>query len=154
MDFGAKVHSFQIDGVGFVGHLSFEAFHEDDRFPSTIFTCQRLTKTKVKIAGADGIYATNKNRRSTTRHDIRTDFVRKGRAGKHEAHRKLLAHMITKERASRMEGSFGTEKEHYHLNKIKARTKKTETLWIIFGIHTANAARIGKKMSRAREQAA
>jgi len=32
--------------------------------------------------------------------------------------------MITKERATRLEGSFGKEKEHYHLKKIKAKTKK------------------------------
>ena len=29
--------------------------------------------------------------------------------------------MITKERATRMEGSFGTDKEHFLLKKIKAR---------------------------------
>ena len=26
-----------------------------------------------------------------------------------------------------MEGSFGTQKEHYGLRKVKARTKRTET---------------------------
>ena len=33
------------------------------------------------------------------------------RKGKHEDQRKELARMITKERASRLEGSFGKEKE-------------------------------------------
>jgi hypothetical protein len=47
-----------------------------------------------------------------------------------------------------LEGSFGKEKEHYHLKKIKARTKATETLWIFFGIHTANALEIGRRMAR------
>ena len=59
-----------------------------------------------------------------------------------------MAAMITKERASRLEGSFGNEKEHYHLKKIKARTKQTEILWIFFGIHTANALQIGYRMAR------
>ena len=36
-----------------------------------------------------------------------------------------------------MEGSFGTQKEHYDLRRVKARTKRTEILYI-FGIHTAN----------------
>ena len=54
--------------------------------------------------------------------------------------------MITKERATRFEGSFGKEKEHYHLKKIKAKTKKTEILWIFFGIHTANTLEIGRRM--------
>ncbi|MCB0539472.1 MAG: hypothetical protein KDE33_18300 [Bacteroidetes bacterium] len=63
--------------------------------------------------------------------------------------------MITKERVSAMEGSFGTDKEHFLLNRIKARTKETETLWIsclsadkFFGIHTSNALKIGRRMSR------
>ena len=50
--------------------------------------------------GADAIYATNANRKFATLNNIRTDFCRKGRAGKHEASRKQLASMITKERAS------------------------------------------------------
>ena len=55
--------------------------------------------------------------------------------------------MITKERASRLEGSFGKEKEHYHLKRIKARTKENEILWIFLGIHTANALEIGRRMA-------
>ena len=54
--------------------------------------------------------------------------------------------MITKERASRLEGSFGTDKAYFLLNKIKARTKKTEILWIFIGIHTSNALNIGHRM--------
>ena len=45
-----------------------------------------------------------------------------------------------------MEGSIETEKEHYELQKIKARTEKNEILWIFFGVHTANALRIAKRL--------
>ena len=37
-----------------------------------------------------------------------------------------------------MEGSFGTQKEHYDLRRVKARMKRTEILYIFFGIYTAN----------------
>lgn len=148
VEFGAKANKFQIDGISFIEHLSFDAFHEGNRFQDTVFKAQRLTKTKTRLAGADAIYATNKNRSFATRNNIRTDFKRKGRAGKDEKQRKQLAAAITKERASRLEGSFGTEKEHYHLKKIKARTKATEILWIFFGIHTANALYIGRRMAK------
>jgi hypothetical protein len=148
VEFGAKVNKFQIDGISFIEHLSFDAFHEGNRFQDTVFKAQRLTKVKTRLAGADAIYATNKNRTFATRYNIHTDFKRKGRAGKHEKQRRQLASAITKERASRLEGSFGKEKEHYHLKKIKARTKATETLWIFFGIHTANALEIGRRMVR------
>ena len=53
-----------------------------------------------------------------------------------------------------MEGSFGTDKEHFLLNRIKARTKETETLWIFFGIHTSNALKIGKRMTQKLTKAA
>lgn len=154
VEFGAKVNKYQIDGISFIEHLNFNAFHEGNRFQDTIFKVQRLTRTKTKLAGADAIYATNKNRKFATKYNIGTDFKRKGRAGKHEKQRKQMAAMITKERATRLEGSFGKEKEHYHLKKIKARTKATETLWIFFGIHTANALEIGRRMAKALQQAA
>ena len=154
VEFGAKVNKFQIDGISFIEHLSFEAFHEGNRFQDTVFKAQRMTKVKTRLAGADAIYATNKNRKFTARHNIHTDFKRKGRAGKHEKHRRQLANAITKERAARLEGSFGKEKEHYHLKKIKARTKATEILWIFFGIHTANALEIGRRMAREEMQRA
>lgn len=130
VEFGAKVNKIQIDGISFIEHLSFDAFNEGTRFKSSVRLAQKLTHSKLAIMGADAIYATNNNRKYATRNNIRTDFCRKGRAGKHEEHRKQLASMITKERASRLEGSFGKEKEHYHLKKVKARTQKTEILWI------------------------
>lgn len=145
VEFGAKVNKFQVDGISFIEHLSFDAFHEGNRFKETIFTAQGPTKTKTKVAG-DGIYVTNVNRKFATRNNIRNDFKRKGSASKYEKQRKIISKMITKERASRLEGSFGKEKEHYHLKKIKARTKATKTLWIFFGIHTANALEIGRRM--------
>jgi len=147
VEFGAKVNKYQIDGISFIEHLNFNAFHEGNRFWDTIFNAQRLTRTKTRLAGADAIYATNKNRKFATKYNIKTDFKRKGRAGKHEKQRQQMAAMIQKERATRLEGSFGKEKEHYHLKKIKARTKQTETLWICFGIHTANAVEIGRRMA-------
>ncbi|SDF18040.1 Transposase domain [Pricia antarctica] len=154
VEFGAKVHKFQLDGIGFIEHLSFDAFHEGIRFRKTVLDVQGLTRTKVKIAGGDAIYATNRNRRFATGNGIRTDFKRKGRAGKHEKQRKKLAGAITKERASRLEGSFGNDKEHYGPGRIRARTKATEILWIFFGIHTANALEIGRRMAVERLQRA
>jgi hypothetical protein len=147
VEFGAKVNKIQIDGISFIEHLSFDAFNEGTRFQSSVRLSQELTHTQLIIMGADAIYATNANRTFATRNNIRTDFCRKGRAGKHEKHRKQLASMIKKERASRLEGSFGKEKEHYHLKKVKARTRATEILWIFFGIHTANALEIGRRMA-------
>lgn len=148
VEFGAKVNKLQIDGVNFIQRISFDNFNEGTQFKNTIYKAQGLTKTKVRIVGADAIYATNKNRVFATSKKIQTDFKPKGKPSKHRKQQLQLARIITKERATRLEGSFGKEKEHYHLKKIKAKTKKTEILWIFFGIHTANCLEIGRRMQK------
>ena len=115
---------------------------------------ESLMHTTVRILGADGIYANNENRKYVSRRTIKTDFKRKGKPSKHKHHFTQLAKMITKERASSLEGSFGTDKEHFLLNRIKARTKQTEVLWILFGIHTSNALKIGRRMAENMAKAA
>lgn len=148
VEFGAKVNKLQIDGISFIEHLNFNAFNEGPRLIQTIFLAQKLTRKKVKLVGADSIYANNKNRKFVTKYGIKTDFKPKGRRSKHRKHQDQLARMITKERVSRLEGSFGTDKEHFLLKKNLARTRKTEILLIFFGIHTSNALNIGRRMTQ------
>ena len=146
VEFGAKVNKIQIDGISFIEHISFDAFNEGTRLIRSVFKAQNLMHKRVRVLGADAIYSTNRNRRFVTKNAIFSDFKPKGR--KHKEHEQIhkVKQSITKERASRLEGSFGKEKEHYHLKKIKAKTKQTEILWIFFGIHTANALEIGRRM--------
>jgi len=147
VEFGAKLNKLQIDGINFIQRISFDNFNEGTQFTNTIYKAQGLTKRQVKIVGADAIYATNKNRKFATSNKIMTDFKPKGKPSKDHKQKKQLARIITKERATRLEGSFGKEKEHYHLKKIKAKTRATEILWIFFGIHTANALEIGRRIA-------
>ena len=51
-------------------------------------------------------------------------------------------------RATAMEGSFGTQKEHYVLRRVKARTKRTEILYIFFGIHTAKVVQLADRIEQ------
>ena len=54
-----------------------------------------------------------------------------------------------------MEGSFGTQKEHYDFWRVKVRTKRTEILCIFFVIHTANVVQLADRIEqRARLAAA
>lgn len=147
VEFGAKVNMIQVDGINFIEHLSFDAFHEGVRLINSIWYSRSLFG-KVSHISADDIYASNANRKWCTEHKIITNFKRKGRPGKHEEHRKIIAAELRKERATRMEGSFGTEKQHYSLDKVKARGEKNEILWIFFGVHTANAVRIAKRLAQ------
>ena len=147
VEFGAKVNMIQFDGINFIEHLSFNAFNEGTRLVKSIRYGRSLFG-KITHISADDIYATNANRKYSTAAHIVTNFKRKGRAGKHEEHRLIISRELRKERTIRMEGSFGTEKEHYGLKKIKAKTQLNEILWIFFGVHTANAVRIAKTFSR------
>jgi hypothetical protein len=146
VEFGAKVNMIQFDGINFIEHLSFNAFNEGTRLVKSIRYGRSLFG-KINCISADDIYATNANRKYSTTNHITNNFKRKGRAGKHEEHRQIIARELRKERTIRMEGSFGTEKEHYGLTKIKARTEQNEILWIFFGVHTANAVSIAKRLA-------
>ena len=139
VEFGAKANNIQIDGISFIEHLSFKAFNEGIRLKDCIRMQQKLMNVRVKCVAADSIYANNANRKFCTKYGISTSFVRKGRAARDESMRKVLRSELSRERATRLEGSFGTQKQHYSLSRIKARNRKTEILWIFFGIHTANA---------------
>jgi hypothetical protein len=149
VEFGAKVNMIQFDGINFIEHLSFNAFNEGTRLVKSIRYGRSLFG-KITHISADDIYATNANRKYSTAAHIVTNFKRKGRAGKHEEHRRIISRELRKQRTIRMEGSFGTEKQHYGLQNIKARTELNEILWIFFGVHTANAVRIAKRLAVSR----
>jgi len=154
VEFGAKVNKIQIDGINFIEHIDFNAFNEGTRFIQSVCYAQSLTHVKTKIAGADAIFATNKNRVFATTNKIQTDFKPKGKQGKHYKQKEQMRRLISKERSTRLEGSFGNEKEYYHLKKIKARTRNNEKLWVFFGIHTANALEIGRRITKKQQKAA
>jgi hypothetical protein len=42
--------------------------------------------------------------------------------------------ILGKVRSTVLEGSFGNEKNHYQMNKIKAKTKDNEKAWIFFSL--------------------
>ena len=58
----------------------------------------------------------------------------------------LVRKELARVRAAAMEGSFGTQKEHYDLRRVRARTKLTEILYIFFSIHTANVVQLADRI--------
>ena len=148
VEFGARVNMIRIAGINFIEYLSFSAFHKGIRLPQCVAKQQKMFDRRVSLLAADSIYATNSNRKFCSKRHITKGFVRNGRAGKDEEPLKLKRSVLSKERATGLEGSFSTEKQHYGLQKVKARTEATEILWIFFGIHTANAVRMIDKMQK------
>lgn len=149
VEFGAKVNKLQVDGISFIEHLSFDAFNESTRMESTISMQKKYFGSCSQI-GADKIYATNANRKYCTENKIATNFVAKGNQGAYEEQKSQMRSILGKVRSTHLEGSFGNEKNHYLLAKIKARTLHTEIAWIFFGMLTSNAVNIAKRRSKSK----
>lgn len=145
VEFGMKVHMLQVDGICIIDKLAFNAFNESTRLRFSVLKHKSLFGQCNQL-GADRIYATNANRRYITDQRIFTSFPKKG--PKTDLPQEIrLRQILSSARATVMEGSFGTHKQHYSLDKIKAKGEKREMLWAFFGVFTANAVLMGKRMA-------
>lgn len=153
VEFGAKVNMLQVDGISFIEHMSYDNFNEGTRLQSTIHLQQRYFGACHQM-GADAIYATNVNRKYCTENKIATSFVAKGNEGKAKEQKSQMRSILGKVRSTVMEGSFGNEKNHYQMNKIKARTQDNEKAWIFFSLLACNAIQIAKRMQANSEEPA
>lgn len=145
VEFGAKCNNILVDGLSFIEKLSFNAFNEGTRLPHCLKMHRRLFGVDAKKVGGDAGYAGNTNREYCRERGIQTSFVKRGRPSLVKKENDIICNELARVRATRMEGSFGTQKEHYGLKRIKARTKQTEILYIFFGIHTANVVQLVRR---------
>ena len=156
VEFGAKVNNILVDGISFIEKLSFNAFNEGTRLVHCLKMHKRLFGVEAKKVGGDTGYAGTENRNYCKANGIQTSFVKRGRPfGEKKKEKDLVRKELARARATAMEGSFGTQKEHYGLRRVKARKKRTEILYIFFGIHTANVVQLADRIEqRARLAAA
>lgn len=154
VEFGAKVNKLQVDGISFIEHFSYDAFNEGTRLIKGVGLHRQLFG-KCTHHSADKIYATNANRSYCHSQQIITNFIPKGKQKQmHVEQSKVMRAALDRERGTRLEGSFGNEKNHYLLQKINARNADTEKCWIFFGIMTANASIITNRRQAALKKAA
>jgi hypothetical protein len=152
VEFGAKLHIYQVDGINIIDKLSFDPFNEAKNLKGCVIK-HKQHFGELHQLGVDNIYGTNENRKYLTGNKIYTCLPRKGKPSKHEKQAKGLRKELGKQRATVLEGSFGNEKNHYGLRKVKARTEPTEVIWILFGIMTANAVKISKRIPNSKKAA-
>lgn len=150
-EFGAKVHMLQVGGVNIIEHFSYNAFNECKRLKASVRKHKAMFGKCHQVSG-DRIYATNENRRFCTENQIFNSFDPKGRKPEKEVLQLKAA--LNKDRATRLEGSFGNQKNHYGLRKVKARSGPNEKVWIFFGVFTANAVFMAKKKSSEKDPTA
>ena len=149
VEFGAKCNNILVDGISFIEKLSFNAFSEGTRLEHCIKMHKKVDAKKI---GGDTGYAGTANRDLCRKLDIQTSFVKRGRPSAEKKEKDFVRQELARVRATAMEGSFGTQKEHYAMRRIKARKKKTEILYIFFGIHTANLVHLAERLAE-QEQA-
>ena len=154
VEFGAKCNNILVDGISFIEKLSFNAFSEGTRLAHCIKMHNRLFKVDVKKIGGDTSYAGTSNRDLCKELGIQTSFVKRGRPSAEKKEKDFVRQELARVRATQMEGSFGTQKEHYGMRRIKARKKKTEILYIFFGIHTANVVHLAERLAGQQAEAA
>lgn len=156
VEFGAKVNNILVDGISFIEKLSFNAFNEGTQLVHCLKMHKRLFGVEAKKVGGDTGYAGTENRDYCKANGILTSFVKRGRSfGEKKKEKDLVRKELARVRATAMEGSFETQKEHYDLRRVKARTKRTEILYIFFSIHTANVVQLADRIEqRARLAAA
>lgn len=123
--------------------MNFNAFNETTRLKMSVIK-HKAVFGQCHQLGADNIYPTNGNRKYLTQKKIFTCFVPKGRKKNNKQESKLKS-LLSTARATVLEGSFGSHKTSYGLNKVKAKTQKNEIVWVFFGIMTANAMIISKR---------
>ena len=151
VEFGAKCNNILVDGISFIEKISFNAFNEGTRLEHCIKMHKRLFKMDAKKIGGDTGYAGASNRDLCKELGIQTSFVKRGRPSPEKKEKDFVRQELARIRATQMEGSFGTQKEHYAMRRIKARKKKTEILYIFFGIHTANVVHLAERQAELQE---
>ena len=136
--------------------MSFNAFNEGTCLVHCLRMHKRLFGVEAKKVGGDTGYAGTENRDYCKANGIQTSFVKIGHPlGEKKKEKDLVRKELVRVRATAMEGSFGTQKEHYNFWRVKVRTKRTEILCIFFVIHTANVVQLADRMEqRARLAAA
>jgi len=143
VEFGMKVHMLQVDGICIIDKMDFNAFNESTRLKVATLK-HRTMFGELHQLGADRIYATNANRRYLTTQQVFSCFPKKGPKTDTVAEKRLRG-LIANHRATVMEGSFGTHKTSYGLDKVKAKGKEREETWVFFAVMTANAVKIANR---------
>jgi transposase, IS5 family len=145
VEFGMKAHLLQVDGICFIDTMEFSAFNESTRLKLSSLKHRSIFGSLHQL-GADRIYATNKNRKYLTEKEVFTCFPKKGPKVNNPAESQLRK-LISSQRATAMEGSFGVHKTAYGLNKIKVKGQQREMIHVFFAVMMANAVKISKRKS-------
>lgn len=136
-EFGAKLHMSLSEGYCRIERIDFNAYNEAEDLPKAAESYRQRTGHYPERILADKIYRNRNNLRYCKEHNIALTGPRLGRPPKHYQEDKKQAYKDLCERNT-IEGRFGTAKQNYGLNKIKANLKETSIIVIYMSIILLN----------------
>jgi IS5 family transposase len=134
IEFGAKVALSVVNGTNRVFRISWDAYNDGIDLKGQVKAFFEQYGKYPKLVLADKIYMTNENRKFLKNLNIEHRGEPLGRKPKDQNGnlKKPYSKLQRKEGNQRnhVEGQFGTAKEAYGLNKVKAKTVATAESWI------------------------
>lgn len=135
VEFGAKCNNILVDGLSFIEKLSFNAFNEGTRLVHCVNLAEKLFGEKITKQAGDCSYSGKANCSFCSEQNIVTSFSQKGRKKETTFSVRMLKKELARVRATAMEGSFGTQKGHYGLNRINGQSRRRKS-WSSFSAST------------------
>jgi transposase, IS5 family len=133
-EFGSKVALSIVNGTNRIFKISWDAYNDGVDLIGQVEAFKKQYQKYPKLVLADKIYMSHANRAYLKKNGIQHRGQPLGRPKKDEQGRIInpYSKLQIKEANQRnhVEGQFGTAKDAYDLNKVKAKTERTSESWI------------------------
>lgn len=134
IEFGSKVALSVVNGTNRIYRISWDAYNDGIDLIGQVQAYKKQYNQYPKLVLADEIYMTKANRAFLKQNNIEHRGKPLGRPKKDEKGNKIKPYNAFQQQQANqrnhVEGKFGTAKDSYALNKIKAKTPLTSESWI------------------------
>lgn len=151
VEFGAKINLSISNGFSRISHHSFEAFNEGTKLEEAVEQYKKTYGNYPEVVIADQIYGNRNNRNFLKSKEIRFSGKQLGKPPATDTPEKLAQQKKQKQttkqesgQRNEVEARFGTSKNIYELNQVRAKTDETATSWVAAIIFLTNVIKFCK----------
>ena len=153
IEFGSKVALSVVNGTNRIYRISWNAYNDGVDLIGQVEAYKKQYNQYPKLVLADEIYMTKVNRAFLKENNIEHRGKPLGRPKKDENGNKINPYNAFQQQQANqrnhVEGQFGTAKDAYDLNKVKAKTTETSESWIANIFFILNINRLLKIVQKA-----
>jgi hypothetical protein len=148
VEFGAKMSVSMVDGYAFLEKLSWDAYNEANELISHIEKYKERFGYYPKSVHADAIYRNRENRQYCNERNIRLSGPKLGRPPKDIEKYRAILQEAKQDEIDRIpiEGSFGTAKRRYGIDRIKTKLSTTSETSVGITILVMNLEKIRRDL--------